>query len=81
MIYRGKASGLQIALLACGAAAGLVGAAALLLMILPTPHTRAHYLIAGTAPTFAALLALLARTQQKRKRWRSFAVRRSTPAN
>jgi hypothetical protein len=81
VIYKGRASALQIALLAFGATAGLIGAAALLLMVLPMPHTRAHYLIAGTAPTLAALLALLARTQQERKRTRNFTVRRATPAN
>jgi hypothetical protein len=70
LVYRGRASALQIASLAFGAAAGLIGSAALLLMVLPAPHPRAHYLIAGTAPTLAALLAVLARTQQERKRTR-----------
>ena len=66
-------------MLALGAAVGLVAAAMLLLMVLPAPHTRAHYLIAGTAPTLAALLALLARTHRERKQHSAgLAVRRAT---
>ena len=81
MVYRGSASFLHIVLLALGAAVGLAAAALLLLMVLPTPLTRAHYLIAGTAPTLAALLALLARTQRDRKQTRGFAVRRAASQN
>ena len=81
MVYRGKASGLRIALAASGSAAALIGAAALLLMVLPVPHTRAHFLIAGTAPTIAALIALLARTHKDRTRPRSLTVRRADSAN
>jgi hypothetical protein len=51
-------------------------AAALLLMVLPRPHTRVHYLVAGTAPAIAGLLALLARTQRERARSRSHWVAR-----
>jgi hypothetical protein len=81
LIYRGKPRFMRIALLAFGATAGLIAAAALLLMVLPTPHTRAHYLIAGTTPTLAALLALMARTQRERKRPQGFAVRRAASEN
>ena len=81
LIYRGKPSYLRIALVAFGATVGLIAAAALLLMVLPAPHTRAHYLVAGTAPTLAALFALLARTQRERNRPQGFAVRRAAPGN
>lgn len=81
MVYRGSASFLHIALLALGAAVALVAAALLLLMVLPAPHARGHYLIAGTAPTLAALLALLARTHRDRKHTRGFAVRRAASQN
>ena len=67
-----------MALLALAASAGLVAAAVLLLIVLPAPHTRAHYLIAGTAPSLAGLSALLARTQRDRKHPKSFAVRRAS---
>jgi hypothetical protein len=67
---------LRIALLAFGAVTACVAAAALMLMVLPTPHTRAHYLIAGTSPTIAGLIALLARTHRERTRPRRMAVRR-----
>lgn len=69
-MYRGTGNGLRIALTAFAAAVGCVAAAALFLMVLPTPHTRAHYLIAGTAPSIAGLIALLARTERERKRAR-----------
>jgi len=69
-VYRGTGNGLRIALTAFAAAVGCVAAAALFLMVLPTPHTRAHYLIAGTAPSIAGLIALLARTERERKRAR-----------
>jgi hypothetical protein len=59
---------------------GLIGAAALLLMILPAPHTRAHFLIAGTAPTLLALIALLAWTRKDHIRPRSLNVRRAGSA-
>lgn len=77
MVYRGKASGLRIALVASGSAAALIASAALLLLILPAPHSRAHYLIAGTAPTLIALGALLARTHKDRTHMRSLTVRRA----
>lgn len=68
---------MRIALGAFGAAVWCLMAAALILMVLPRPHPRVHYLIAGTAPAVAGLLALLARTQRERARSRSrWVVRR-----
>lgn len=71
MVYRGSGTSLRIALWAFAATAICMMAAALILMVLPRPHTRFHYLVAGTAPAIAGLLALLARTQRERTRSRS----------
>ena len=76
MVYRGKAAGFRIALIAFAALAVFVASSALLLMVLPSPHTRAHYLLAGTAPTVIGLLAALVRTQRDRGKVRSLPVRR-----
>ena len=49
-----------------------------MVMVLPKPHTRPHYLLAGTAPVTLGLAALLARTQRERARIRPMPVRRAT---
>ena len=76
LVYRGTGEGLRIALTAFGAVTGCVLAAVLLLLVLPAPHTRTQYLIAGTAPTTIGLIAILLRTQRERSRPRGMAVRR-----
>jgi hypothetical protein len=81
LIYRGTGNGLRIAFMAFAAAAGCVAGAVLLLMLLPKPHTRAHYLIAGMTPTVAGLIAMLVHIQRERARPRSWVVRRASPGN
>jgi len=75
LIYRGSVSGLRIALLSFAAIAGFVTASALLLFVLPAPHTRVQYLFAGTAPTVMGLLWMLAQAHRERSRPRSWAMR------
>jgi hypothetical protein len=79
LVYRGRGLEFRIALLAFLAAVGCIASSALLLMVLPNPHTRAHYLVAGTAPTVAGLIVLLARTHRERARMDTLGVRRTRP--
>jgi hypothetical protein len=81
LIYRGTGNGLRIAFTAFGAAAGCVAGAVVLLMLLPRPHTRAHYLIAGMTPTVLGLFGMLVWIQRERTRPRSWVVRRATPGS
>ena len=76
MVYRGNAAGLRVALVAFMAMTAFVASSALLLLVLPAPHTRGHYLLAGTAPTVAGLLAMLVWTQRQRGKVRPMPVRR-----
>ena len=79
LIYRGNGNELRIALTAFAAIAGCVAGAVLLLLLMPKPHTRVHYLIAGMTPTILGLVAMLVWVQRERTRPRSWVVRRVTP--
>lgn len=79
LVYRGSGQ-LRVLLIAFLAAVACVASAALILMILPAPHTRIHYLLAGTSPAVAGMVALLARTERERRQTRRCVVRRMGPA-
>jgi hypothetical protein len=81
LIYRGRGNGLRIAFTAFGAATACVAGAVLLLMLLPKPHNRAHYLIAGMTPTVLGLFGMAVWIQRVRTRPRSWVVRRATPGS
>jgi hypothetical protein len=49
----------RIALLAIALAFSFTALALAVLTVLPAPHTRAHYLLAGTTPTCIGLVAAL----------------------
>ena len=63
---------------ALAAALGLIFAAVLLLVILPTPHTRLHYMVAGLGPALVVLLVIGARTERDRARVQRWDARRVT---
>src|SRR5690349_20583377 len=46
--------------------------------LLPSPHTRFHYLIAGTIPTCLGLVSARIWLERKRLQFRKFAVRRAS---
>jgi hypothetical protein len=77
VVYRGNKPWRAVALSVL-AAIGIMAASGLLLMVLPPPHGRIHYLIAGTAPVIAGLIALRAHTERLRTQPRAQAVRRGS---
>jgi hypothetical protein len=81
LIYRGRGYGLRIAFTAFSAVAACIAGAVLLLMLLPKPHSRAHYLIAGMTPTILGLFGMSVWIQRERTRPRSWVVRRATPGS
>jgi hypothetical protein len=70
LIYSGNAGRRRIAMLTAGLAVTFTAIVLMVLRLLPAPHTRTHYLIAGSAPTGIGLLAALIWVERKRFRRR-----------
>ncbi len=68
LIYSGSLGRRQIGLMVIGMALAFAAIVVVVLRLLPLPHTRLHYLIAGTTPTGLGLIA--ARVLIERKRFR-----------
>ena len=79
LIYSGSFGRGQIAMLLIGIAVTFAAIVLVVLGLLPTPHTRIHYLIAGTTPTGLGLLAARAWIERQRLRTRGLTVRRVSP--
>jgi hypothetical protein len=77
-VYSGDLVHSRLALWCAGLAAVFAAMVMLMLLLLPAPHTRGHYLAAGTAPTGILLLAAKIRLDRERARPRGAAVRHVT---
>ena len=77
LIFQGNYRLFRALLLAGGAGVIVLAAAVGILALLPFPHTRAHYLIAGSSPALAGLIALLAHARWECIRMRRWAARDS----
>jgi hypothetical protein len=78
-VYSGDLMHPRLALWAVGVVAAFAVMAMVLLLLLPAPHTRGHYLAAGTVPTGILLLIAKVRLERERARPRGLAVRHITP--
>ena len=79
LIYSGSLGPRRVALLGLGTALTFAAIVLVVLRLLPSPHTRIHYLIAGTTPTGLGLLAAKAWIERTRFRPRGLPVRRIFP--
>jgi hypothetical protein len=68
LIYSGELGPQRVALLAVALVFSFAALVLGVLSILPAPHTRTHYLIAGTTPTCIGLVAALVWIERKRIR-------------
>ena len=74
LIYSSSLGRWQIVPLAISMALAFAAIVALALRLLPAPHTRIHYLIAGTIPTGLGVLSAIAWIEYRR-----FKPRRTAP--
>jgi hypothetical protein len=68
LIYSGNLGPRRVALLAVTLVFSFTALVLAVLSVLPTPHTRAHYLLAGTTPTCIGLVAALVWNERQRAR-------------